>query len=335
MAGNEKGANAARVPVIKRFFLQSYSSAVCACILLVAIFSISTDSFLSPFNLFNLSRTIASYGFIAAAQLMVAVIGGMNLAVGAVGCLATVVVGILMQDMGVPSGLAVTAAIGVGMLCGLLNGYLITRLKLAPFVITLAMQFVYDGISMGISHGYSYKVNPGFDALGRGRVLAGTPFMTSQMFLFFLLLVLVLIVLFRYTRFGRNVLAVGGNESAARLSGINADSVIILCNVISCTLAAAAAMLWTSRTGTASPTTGQDWMLYSFAVVAIGGISLNGGSFTAVGFLCGAMILTMVRNGLTMMNVDIYYEKAFIGAVILLAVSVESLRSKVARRMIN
>ncbi len=335
MTPEAKRGDVRKVPVVKRFFLQSYSSAVCACILLVAIFSIFTDSFLSSFNLFNLSRTIASYGFIAAAQLMVAVIGGMNLAVGAVGGLTTVVVGILMQDMGVSSGLAVAVALCVGILCGLLNGYLITRLRLAPFVITLAMQFVYDGLGMGISHGYSYKVNEGFDSLGRGRVFTGTPFMTSQMFMLFLLLVVVLIVLFRYTRFGRNVLAVGGNESAARLSGINADSVIILCNVISCALAAVAAMLWTSRTGTASPTTGQDWMLYSFAVVAIGGISLNGGSFTAVGFLCGAMILTMVRNGLTMMSVDIYFEKAFIGAVILLAVSVESLRSKVARRIVN
>ncbi|MDO4548809.1 MAG: hypothetical protein Q4D04_11965, partial [Clostridia bacterium] len=148
----EKKNNAqSNVPVLKRFFLQSYSSAVCACILLVAIFSIFTDSFMTSYNLFNLSRTIASYGFIAAAQLMVAVIGGMNLAVGAVGGLATVTVGILMQDMGVASSIAVIAATGVGILCGLLNGFLITRLKLAPFVITLAMQFVYDGISMGIS----------------------------------------------------------------------------------------------------------------------------------------------------------------------------------------
>ena len=93
-------------------------------------------------------------------------------------------------------------------------------------------------------------------------------------------------------------------------------------------------MLWTSRTGSASPTTGADWMLYSFAVCAIGGISLNGGNFTAVGFFCGACILTMVRNGLTMLNVDIYFEKAFLGAIILIAVSVESIRSRVAKRMI-
>lgn len=318
-----------RTPIVRRFFLQSYSSAVSACVLLILIFSIFTDSFLSSYNLFNLSRTVASYGFIAAAQLMVAVIGGMNLAVGSVGALATVISGLLMQNLGLPTMLVVPITVIAGLLCGWLDGVLITRLKLAPFVITLAMSFVYDGIATGISHGYSYSVNADFTELGRGRFLG-----TSRLFALFVLLVLVLVVVFRYTRFGRNVLAVGGNETAARLSGIKADRITILCNALSCGLAGVAAMLWTSRTGSASPTTGADWMLYSFAVCAIGGISLNGGNFTAVGFFCGACILTMVRNGLTMLNVDIYFEKAFLGAIILIAVSVESIRSRVAKRMI-
>ena len=319
-----------KVPILKRFFIQSYSSAVSACVLLVLIFSIFTDSFLSSYNLFNLSRTVASYGFIAAAQLMVAVIGGMNLSVGAVGALCTVICGLLMQNLGLPTILVVPITVIAGLICGWVNGVLITRLRLAPFVITLAMQFVYDGIATGISHGYSYTVNEGFSDLGRGRFLG-----TSQLFALFVLLVLILVVVFRYTLFGRNVLAVGGNESAARLSGIKADRITILCNALSCGLAAVAAMLWTSRTGSASPTTGADWMLYSFAVCAIGGISLNGGNFTAIGFFCGACILTMVRNGLTMLNVDIYFEKAFLCAIILIAVSVESLRSRVAKRMIT
>lgn len=320
--------NTARVSILKRFFIQSYSSAVTACVLLILIFSVFTDSFLSSYNLFNLSRTIASYGFIAAAQLMVAVIGGMNLSVGSVGALCTVVCGLLMQNLGLPTILVVPITVIAGLICGWINGILITRLRLAPFVITLAMQFVYDGIATGISHGYSYEVNANFTELGRGRI-----FGTSQLFALFVLLVLILVVVFRFTLFGRNVLAVGGNEAAARLSGIKADRITILCNALSCGLAAVAAMLWTSRTGSASPTTGADWMLYSFAVCAIGGISLNGGNFTAIGFFCGACILTMVRNGLTMLNVDIYYEKAFLGAIILVAVAIESVRNRVAKRM--
>lgn len=318
-----------RISPVKRFFLQPYSSAVTACALLLVIFSISNDSFMSSFNLFNLSRTVANYGFIAAAQLMVVVIGGMNLSVGSVGALATVASGLMMQNLHMSSFWVILITTAVGALCGLLNGVLITRLKLAPFVITLAMSFVYDGIATGISHGYSYAINEGFSAVGRGRLLG-----TSMLFVLFIVLVLVLVVMFRYTIFGRNVLATGGNVNAARLSGIKVDRVVILCNVLSCALAAVSSMLWTSKTGTASPTTGSDWMLFSFAVCAIGGISLAGGNFTAIGFLCGACILTMVRNGLTMMHVDIYFEETFIGAVILIAVSIESLRSRVARNMI-
>ncbi len=317
-----------RISPVKRFFLQPYSSAVTACALLILLFSMSTDSFLSSFNLFNLSRTVANYGFIAAAQLMVVVIGGMNLSVGSVGALATVVSGLMMQNLGMPSYLVFILTTLTGALCGLINGMLITRLRLAPFVITLAMSFVFDGIATGISHGYSYAINEGFSAVGRGRMLG-----TSSLFVLFVALVLVLVVMFRFTIFGRNVLATGGNISAARLSGIKVDRVVILCNVVSCALAAIAAMLWTSKTGTASPTTGSDWMLFSFAVCAIGGISLAGGNFTAIGFFCGACILTMVRNGLTMMHVDIYFEEMFIGAVILIAVSIESLRSRVARNL--
>ncbi|MEG0935687.1 MAG: ABC transporter permease [Clostridia bacterium] len=296
--------------------------------MLAILFSVTTTSFLSSFNLFNLSRTIASYGFIAAAQLMVAVIGGMNLSVGAVGALATVVSGILMQNLGLPTAIVMLLTVAVGALCGLANGFLITKLKLAPFIITLAMSFVYDGLAMGVSHGYSYAINEDFTALGRGRMLG-----TSTLFVLLIALVLVLVVVFRYTRFGRNVLAVGGNANAARLSGIKVDGVTIACNMLSCALAALAAMLWTSKAGTASPTTGADWMLYSFAVCAIGGISLSGGNFTAIGFFCGACILTMVRNGLTMVHVDIYFEEAFLGAVILIAVSLESLRSRMARNV--
>ena len=156
---------------------------------------------------------------------------------------------------------------------------------------------------------------------------------TSALFILMIIFVLILAVFFSRMRFGRNILATGGNEAAAALSGIKVDMVKIICNALSCGLASLAAILWASRTGTAVSSTGSDWMLYSFAVCAIGGISLNGGNFTGVGFFCGAWILTMIRNGLTMMKVDIYYEQAFLGAIILIAVSVESVRTRLIAKM--
>ena len=314
---------------LTRFFLQSYSSAITACILLILVFSVFTDSFLTSFNLFNLSRTAAIYGFIAGAQLMVAVIGGMNLSVGAVGALSCVAAGICMQNLGMGSIPAIIVTLLVGALCGLINGFLVVKLRLSGFIITLAMSFIYDGIALGLSHGYPYTLTPNFSNLGRGKVFASM----SSLFALMIVFVLILTIFFRNSKFGRYILATGGNASAARLSGIRVDRVTIACNILSCILAAVAALLWCSRTGSATSATGSDWMLYSFAVCAIGGISLNGGNFTGIGFFCGALILTMVRNGLTMLKVDIYYEQAFLGAIILLAVSIESLRTKVAERL--
>ena len=315
--------------ILTRFFLQSYSSAITACILLILVFSAFTDSILTSFNLFNLSRTAAIYGFIASAQLMVAVIGGMNLSVGAVGALACVIAGICMQNLGLNGPVTVVITLLVGAVCGLINGILVVKLRLSGFIITLAMSFIYDGIALGLSHGYPYTLAENFSNLGRAKFVGPA----SALFVLMVVFTLVLAVFFRNTRFGRNILATGGNQSAARLSGIKVDGVIIACNMLSCVMAAIAALLWCSRTGSATSATGADWMLYSFAVCAIGGISLNGGNFTGIGFFCGALILTMVRNGLTMLNVDIYYEQAFLGAIILLAVSVESLRTKVAERL--
>ncbi len=313
---------------IRKFYMQSYSSAITASVLLVLIFSVFTDSFLTEYNMFNLSRTAAVYGFIAGAQLMVATIGGMNLAVGAVGGLSCVVLGECIQNMGFSSPVAIIITLIVGGLCGLINGFLVVKLKLSGFIITLAMSFVYGGLATGISHGYPYELGENFANLGRARVGP-----TSALFVLMILFVIILAVFYHNTKFGRSILATGGNQSAARLSGISVDKVIIACNVLSCVLASVAALFWSSRTGSATSSTGSDWMLYSFAVCAIGGISLNGGNFTSIGFLCGSLILTMIRNGLTMLNIDIYYEEAFLGLVILLAVSVESLRTKLANKL--
>lgn len=313
----------------KRFFLQSYSSAIVAIVVLIVIFAISSDSFLSPYNIFNLSRTAAIYAFIGASQLIVMVIGDMNLGIGGVGALSTVVMGSLMTDMGVPLVPSIVACLLVAVLIGAINGLLIIRLRLSPWILTLAMSFITAGLAIGYTHGYPYSVPDALTWIGRTKVMTGVSFLAILALVF----VVFLYVMFKHMRFGRDILAVGGNRTAARLSGINVDGIIVACNILSCVFASIAAILWACRTGTVSPNTGTDWMMYSIAVCAIGGIPLIGGSFTALGFYCGSWILTMVRNGLTMMNVDVYYEQVFLGLIILLAVSVESVRLRVAEKM--
>lgn len=316
-------------PLLKRFFLKSYSSAIAAIVILTVIFTISSDSFLSAYNIFNLSRTSAIYGFIGASQLILMVIGDMNLGIGGVGAMTTVVMGSALVDFGASPPVAIALCLITAALCGLIIGLMVVKLRLSPWIITLAMNFVFNGLAIGYTHGYPYAVPTSMTWVGRSKIFSWFSFLALMILIF----VIVLYVMFQHTKFGRNILAVGGNRTAARLSGINVDGTIIACNILSCLFASIAAILWACRTGTVSPNTGADWMMYSIAVCAIGGIPLNGGSFTALGFYCGSWILTMVRNGLTMMNVDVYYEQVFLGIIILVAVSVESVRQRVAEKM--
>lgn len=317
------------VSFMKRFFLQSYSSAIVAVIVLVAIFSISSDAFLSTYNIYILSRTAAIYGFIGASQLIVMVIGDMNLGIGGVGALTSVIMGTLIVDFGIGAWPSVL----IGLLCsaffGALTGLMVVRLRLNPWIITLSMSFIFNGLAIGYTHGYPYSVPDQLTWIGREKVFEWFSFLALLMLVF----VIVLVIMFKHTRFGRNILAVGGNRTAARLSGINVDGIIIACNILSCLFASIAGVLWACRTGTVSPNTGTDWMMYSIAVCAIGGIPLIGGTFTGLGFYCGAWILTMIRNGLTMMQVDVYYEQVFLGLIILIAVSVESIRLRAVEKM--
>lgn len=154
-----------KISLWKRFFLQSYSSAIVAIILLIFIFSVFTDAFLTPFNLFNLSRTAAVYAFIGASQLILMVIGDMNLGIGACGALSTVVMGTLITKFGLPILPAVLMAVLVSVLCGLMIGLLVVKMKLNPWIITLANSI---SITPGIAHTFGPK--PGMGDLICGEV---------------------------------------------------------------------------------------------------------------------------------------------------------------------
>lgn len=303
-------------------FRRSDTSVVLAVVFLFALFSLSNPSFLTPFNLFNISRTAALFVFIALGQAIVIVAGGMNLSLGAIGGLTVVVAGWCMDTMGWSPWVGVSLALLTGILCGMFNGFIIIKLRLNSFVVTLASLFIFTGLIQGISQGFPYSNIPKeVTILGRGSVM-GMPY----------LLILALVVLavmeyiFKFRVVGRHLLATGGNPEAARLSGIRTDRVIFLSHTLSGLFAATAGLLWISRMGSAQPSTGADWLIISFAVAIIGGTALNGGAFSAIGILASALLLTLIRNGLIMLNVNVYFEQTFLGLIVLLAVSIESIR---------
>lgn len=309
-------------------FKRSDTSVVLATVILFLIFTVSNSSFLTPFNLFNVFRTAAQYVFVALGQAVVIVVGGMNLSLGAIGGLAVVVAGTGMDKMGLSPWLVVPVALLVGIACGALNGFIIIKSRLNSFIVTLATSFIYFGLVNGISQGFPYPNIPkDYTWLGRGDIF-GVPYL-------FLLAVGVLIILgymFKYRVVGRQLLATGGNLEAARLSGIRTDNIILLAHTLSGFFAALAGVLLISRMGSAQPSAGSDWLIISFAVAIIGGTALSGGEFSALGILFSAIMLTLIKNGLIMLNVNVYFEQTFLGLIILLAVSVESIRVAVSNR---
>lgn len=309
--------------IFKNILKRSETSITLAAILLFILFSIASPSFLTAYNIFNVSRNISLYVFIAIAQALAIVGGGMNLSVGAIGGLGVVATGYFIDVMGFPPWIAVLIALIVGITAGAFNGVIITKVGINSFVVTLATLFVFTGIVYGITKGYPYiNIPKSFTIVGRKGVF-------NLPYVFWLVVGALgfLYYMFKFMRFGKRLLATGGSIEATRLSGVNTDRIIIMSNILSGLFAAIAGVLWVSRMGSAQPSTGQNWLIISFAVAIIGGTALSGGFISALGLFMGGVIIVLIRNGLILLEVNVYFEQTFLGFIILLAVSIDRIRT--------
>jgi len=289
--------------------------------ILFAVLALLSQSFFSSYTMFVVSRQMAFYVLVALSQAFVLVVGQMSLAVGAIGSITTIVLGLGIDTWGLPAWLAVALALGIGVLAGAINGLIITRLKIDSFIVTLSMMFIFMGLRSGISGGSPYKVPESFSFIGQ-KSLFGVPYV------FLLVVVLLGLVgyMYRHTVFGRRMLATGGNAAAARLSGIHTDRMVVWAHVLSGAFAALAAVLWASKLGSAAPETGDDWLIISFAVAIIGGTGLNGGIISALGVFMGSAIFMLIKHGLVEVKANPYYANSFLGLLILLAIVVDRVR---------
>ena len=300
---------------------RSDTSTILATFILLIVFSVANSSFLSKMNIFNVTRTAALYFFVGLGQAFCQIQGGINLSLASTGTLSTVCFGIMVQEMGIGTMPAAAITLCVGLICGAINGIIITRMKLPAFVVTLSTGFIYEGLVTGFSKGVSYTEIPkSYGWLGRGSVGA-VPYLVFLALIF----MVILLYVFKYTVIGRHILATGSNEAAARLSGIKTTRVVMLCNILSGIFASFSALLWISRLGNASCTLGSDWQMISFAGAILGGT--GAGRFSPIGMTFAALLYTMITNGLVMAEVNVYYQNCFIGAIILFAICFESFRS--------
>jgi len=282
------------------------------------------DTFVTPDNFAIVFQQTAVIGVAALGMTLVIIAGGIDLSVGSVIALGTVVVALLLQQ-GVPPLLAALGGVGVAALCGVVSGLLITRLRLLPFVVTLGLMGALRGAAKGVAN--EQPVYPDETWLNGLMQLGGAGGLPAGVWLMLGLAALVALAL-RYTRFGRHVFAVGSNELTARLCGVPVERVKVLVYLLGGAFAGVAAVLQFSYLTGGDPTTAAGLELNVIAAVVIGGASLAGGQGTVTGTLVGALIMSVVANGCTKLGLSNWVQEIVTGGIIIAAVLLDYLRRR-------
>ncbi|HZG59478.1 MAG TPA: ribose ABC transporter permease [Anoxybacillus sp.] len=286
-------------------------------LLLCVVLSVLSDNFLTVDNWLNILRQVSINALIAFGMTFVILTGGIDLSVGSVLALSSALTAGMMAN-GMDGWTAIIIGLLAGFLMGALNGVIITKGRVAPFIATLATMTIFRGATLVYTDGRpitGFSDDLLFQMMGRGYFL-GIPVPVVFMVVIYIVLYFVL----KKTTFGRHTYAIGGNEEASRLSGIRVDRLKIWIYSLTGGLAALAGLILTSRLNSAQPTAGTSYELDAIAAVVLGGTSLSGGRGWIFGTFVGALIIGVLNNGLNLLNVSSFYQQVIKGAVILLAV---------------
>jgi ribose transport system permease protein len=294
---------------------------------MVLFLSVYTKTFLTSTNIFNILRAFSWIAISGFGECMVIITGGIDLSVGSVMGFSGLIAGLLLRA-GQGVALAVIGGLAAGAVLGVLNGLMITKAKLPPFIATLGMLLMARGLCYGLTGGWPVQDLPQqFRYLGQFDIPllgAGVPLP-----LIFTIVVFVIAAVFlTSTIWGYRIYAVGGNEVASGLSGINTDNIKILVYTLSGFLTAIGGLLMTARLGVAAPTAASGYELDVIAAAVVGGASLSGGEGTILGVLLGAAIMQVLRTGLVLTGVSAYWLQAAQGLVIVVAIMLDQLRKR-------
>jgi len=300
--------------VLARVLRRRESAILAALVVLIAAIGAAEPNFVSASNLYLVSRQISFVAIVALGELFVILHGGIDLSVGSIMALAGMVAAYCMK-FDLPPALAVALGTSAGLAMGAVNGALISWVRLAPFIVTLGMLSFASGLVLGLTKGVPITEIPSsFLPVAQGSFL-GLPIPVWIV----LVMAAVAHVVLTSTAFGRRIYAMGGNEQATFLSGINVRRIKFGLYLISAGCAAIAGIVLVARYNSAQADTGKGQELDAIAAVVIGGASLSGGTGSVFGVLIGACIMGVLKNGLVQMHVSSYWQTAVIGVVIVLA----------------
>ena len=315
----QKAAEEQRTPIS----LGRESGGILVLLIFIAALILTTNEFLTLTNLDNLIRQVAVFAILSVGQLFVILTAGIDLSVGSVLGLSGGVTALLLTG-GTSIPVAILAGLGVGLAVGLINGVLVTRLKLPPFIATLGMLGVARGLVLLLTGAKTIAPLPdAFNIIANGFIF-GLP---SLFWILILVAVVAAFVLGR-TVFGRYIYAVGSNAESSRLSGVPVNGVLLAVYAISGLLAGFAGILTTSRLGAGIPTAGTGYELQAIAGAVIGGASLSGAKGRAIGAVLGAVIMGLLANGGNLLGIDPFYLQIAIGLLIILAVYFDHLQGR-------
>ncbi|HTN62183.1 MAG TPA: ABC transporter permease [Devosia sp.] len=294
---------------------------IAACVFL----SLATDSFLTSKNIFNITRNVTFTAIIALGMTMVIIIGGIDLSVGSVLCLASMILAITMHA-GYGLEVGILAAVLTSLAVGAFNGVLIAYLGFPPFVVTLGMLSIARSLAMVASNNtVVFEFGPDQARLldlGGGAWLFGI----ANPVLYMIALALLVGFILRWTSFGRHLYAIGGNEKAATLTGVPVKPIKVAVYMLSALSAGIAGIIQTGWLGAVTTNIGNGMELQVIAATVIGGADLMGGVGTALGALVGAALIEVIRNSLGLLGINAFWQGAFIGGCIIIAVAFERVR---------
>ena len=330
MANIESTENPTQTPRVLRLppgSIVTRFGAVFGLVILMAILTVASPVFLTADNLANISRQATVNAFLAIGLLLAIITAGIDLSVGSILALSMCSLALMAIKWNVDPIISILIGLGVGALVGVINGLLLTKLHLPhPFIATLGTMNIARGIALIITGASPIS---GFDRAGAGAVLllgAGSVGPIPIAFIIVVIVYIIFNIILNNTSFGRHVYAVGGNISAARLSGISVDRTLVFVYTISGLMAGLAALMLAGRTNSGYPNAGTGAELDAIAAVIIGGASFSGGSGTIWGTAIGVILIAVLRNGLVLLQVPTEWQTVAIGVVIVVAVYVDVLR---------
>lgn len=308
-------------------YLRSYALFV-IFIFLCIVLAFSSETFLTPTNIINVFRQISINGILALGMTFVIILGGIDISIGSVAAVAGVVAALILENF---PGMTVPAILGgvlSGGAMGMIIGFLVAKMRIAPFIASLAMMTIARGFALVIAGGVPHTIkDASFTAIGSGylwpKTSAESISLPLSVLIFIVCIIVVAIILYK-TKLGRYIYAVGGNEEAARVSGVNVSRVKFLTFVINGLLCGIAGVVLAARITSGQPAAASGYELDAIAAVIIGGASLAGGAGKVSGTIIGALIIGVLNNGLVLLAVSSYYQQIIQGVIIAGAVILDS-----------